>query len=129
MRLFRRGTDLVRDVLRERRTRATVDQVHGSASHRTRCSAVGTGRSRSGVRGVARRDAHGSSRAAAPTRALPVQDRAELALWLLDSVGDEPASEVERAWIEEAKHMLAEIERGEVSTAPWAEARARIFAR
>lgn len=60
---------------------------------------------------------------------LPAQDRAELALRLLDSVGDEPASEVERAWIEEAKRRLQEIERGEVSTVPWAVARARIFAR
>ena len=60
---------------------------------------------------------------------LPAQDRAELALRLLDSVGDEPASEVERAWIEEAKRRLEEIESGEVSTVPWAEARARIFAR
>lgn len=56
-------------------------------------------------------------------------DRAELALRLLDSVGDEPAGEVERAWIEEAKRRPAEIESGEVSTVPWAEARARVFAR
>ncbi len=60
---------------------------------------------------------------------LPEQDRAELALRLLDSVGNEPASEVERAWVDEAKRRLLEIERGEVSTVPWPEARSRIFAR
>jgi putative addiction module component (TIGR02574 family) len=60
---------------------------------------------------------------------LPEQDRAELALRLLDSVGDEPASEVERAWIDEAKRRLAELERGEVSTVAWPEAGKRIFAR
>jgi putative addiction module component (TIGR02574 family) len=59
---------------------------------------------------------------------LPEEDRAELALRLLDSVG-EPADEVERAWIEEAKRRLGEIERGEVRTVPWSEARERIFAR
>ena len=62
-------------------------------------------------------------------RTLPEPLTPELALRLLDSVGDEPASEVERAWIEEAKRRLEEIESGEVSTVPWAEARARIFAR
>jgi putative addiction module component (TIGR02574 family) len=59
---------------------------------------------------------------------LPEQDRAELALRLLDSVG-EPADQVERAWIDEAKRRLAEIERGDVRTVPWSEARHRIFAR
>lgn len=59
---------------------------------------------------------------------LPEQDRTELALRLLDSVG-EPADEVEKAWIEEAKRRLAEIQRGDVQTVPWSEARARIFAR
>lgn len=59
---------------------------------------------------------------------LPEQDRADLALRLLDSVG-KPAEEVERAWFEEAKRRLGEIERGEVQTVPWTEARERIFAR
>jgi putative addiction module component (TIGR02574 family) len=60
---------------------------------------------------------------------LPEQDRAELALRLLDSVGDGTPGEVERAWVDEAKRRLGEIEHGEVSTVPWTEARARIFAR
>ncbi len=59
---------------------------------------------------------------------LPTEDRADLALRLLDSMG-EPADQVERAWIEEAKRRLAEIERGEVHTVPWPEAREQIFAR
>jgi putative addiction module component (TIGR02574 family) len=59
---------------------------------------------------------------------LPEQDRAELALRLLDSVG-EPADGVERAWIEEAKGRLAGLDRGDAQTVPWPEARARIFAR
>jgi putative addiction module component (TIGR02574 family) len=59
---------------------------------------------------------------------LPEQDRAELALRLLDSVG-EPTDQVETAWIEEAKRRLAEIDRGEVHTVPWPDARLRIFAR
>ena len=59
---------------------------------------------------------------------LPEQDRAELALRLLDSVG-EPVDQVERAWIDEAKRRLTAIERGEVQTVPWPEARERIFAR
>ena len=59
---------------------------------------------------------------------LPTEDRADLALRLLDSMG-EPADQVERAWIEEAKRRLAEIERGEIQTVPWPEARERIFAR
>jgi putative addiction module component (TIGR02574 family) len=59
---------------------------------------------------------------------LPEEDRAELALRLLDSVGEAPEG-VERAWIEEAKRRLAEIKRGEVATVPWHEARERIFAR
>lgn len=59
---------------------------------------------------------------------LPDEDRAELALRLLDSVG-EPSEGVEQAWIDEAKARLAAIQRGEAQTVPWSEARARTFAR
>ena len=59
---------------------------------------------------------------------LPEQDRAELALRLLDSIG-EPADQVERDWVEQAKRRLAEIDRGQLQTVPWSEARQRIFAR
>jgi putative addiction module component (TIGR02574 family) len=57
---------------------------------------------------------------------LPDEDRAELALRLLDSIG-QPAAEVERAWIAEAKQRLAEIESGQVTAVAWADARQRIF--
>ena len=60
---------------------------------------------------------------------LPEHDRAELALRLLDSVGDEPTVNIDRAWVEEARRRIAEIDRGDVSTVPWSEARVRIFAR
>jgi putative addiction module component (TIGR02574 family) len=59
---------------------------------------------------------------------LPDDDRAEMALRLLDSIG-EPVDEVERAWIAEAKKRLTELERGEVETVPWTDACKRIFAR
>jgi len=58
---------------------------------------------------------------------LPAEDRADLALRLLDSMG-EPADAVDRGGIEEAKRRLAEIKRGEVHAVPWPEARDRIFA-
>jgi putative addiction module component (TIGR02574 family) len=60
---------------------------------------------------------------------LPEGERRALALRLLDSVGDEPESEVERAWVEEAKRRLGEVRAGRAQPAPWAEACARIFAR
>jgi putative addiction module component (TIGR02574 family) len=59
---------------------------------------------------------------------LPEAEQAKLARRLLDSFG-EPVDEVERAWIEEAKRRLGEIERGEVQTVPSSEACARVFAR
>jgi putative addiction module component (TIGR02574 family) len=59
---------------------------------------------------------------------LPDQDRAAIAMRLLDSVG-ESADEIENAWLQEARARLADIERGSVQTAPWTEARERIFAR
>jgi len=59
---------------------------------------------------------------------LSEQDRAELALRLLDSVG-EPAGEVERAWIDEAKRRLADVDAGSVKAVAWTEARQRMFAR
>ena len=59
---------------------------------------------------------------------LPEEDRTELALRLLDSVG-EPTEAVERAWIEQAKQRLTEIKSGKVTTSSWPEARERIFAR
>ncbi|MDD9966515.1 MAG: addiction module protein [Myxococcales bacterium] len=59
---------------------------------------------------------------------LTQEDRTELAMRLLDSVG-EPAEQVERAWVEEAKRRLGEIQCGEVAMRPGSKARGRIFAR
>jgi len=60
---------------------------------------------------------------------LPESERRTLALRLLDSVGDEPADEIERAWLEEAKSRLEDLRTGRTQAIPWEEARARIFAR
>jgi putative addiction module component (TIGR02574 family) len=61
-------------------------------------------------------------------RALPEEERALLALQLLDSVG-EPETEIERAWRDEVRQRLADIDGGRTALAPWDEARRRIFAR
>jgi putative addiction module component (TIGR02574 family) len=60
---------------------------------------------------------------------LPESERRALALRLLDSVGDEPEGEVERAWIDEAKRRLDDVRARRTELSPWAEARKRIFAR
>ena len=60
---------------------------------------------------------------------LPDAERRALALLLLDSVGNGPEAEVERAWLDEAERRLDDVRAGRVQPAPWAEARARIFAR
>ena len=61
-------------------------------------------------------------------QALPDEERAILALQLLDSVG-EPEPEIERAWSDEVRQRLADIDAGRTRLAPWDEAKARIFAR
>lgn len=60
---------------------------------------------------------------------LPEAERRALALRLLESVGDEPEGEIERAWVDEAKRRLDDVQAGHTQVAPWAEARGRIFAR
>ncbi len=60
---------------------------------------------------------------------LPESERRALALRLLESVDDEPQAEVERAWVDEATRRLDDVRAGRTQPAPWAEARARIFAR
>jgi putative addiction module component (TIGR02574 family) len=61
-------------------------------------------------------------------QSLPPDERAILALQLLDSVG-ETEPEVERAWREEVQQRLADINAGRAKLAPWNEAKQRIFAR
>jgi len=60
---------------------------------------------------------------------LPESERRVLALRLLDSVGDEPPEAVERAWVEEARRRLDDLQAGRTRAVPWEEARQRIFAR
>ena len=61
---------------------------------------------------------------------LEVSQRADqlLALQLLDSVG-EPEAEIERAWRDEVRQRLAEIDAGRAKLVSWDEAKRRIFAR
>lgn len=61
-------------------------------------------------------------------QALPAEERAILALQLLDSVG-EPESEIESAWRDEVRRRLDDIDAGRTTLAPWGEAKLRIFAR
>ena len=61
-------------------------------------------------------------------QALPEEERALLALQLLDSVG-ESGPELERAWRDEVRQRLADIDAGRTALASWDEARRRIFAR
>jgi len=61
-------------------------------------------------------------------QALPAEERAVLALQLLDSVG-EPEAEIERAWRDEVRRRLDDIDAGRTKLATWDEARRRIFAR
>lgn len=61
--------------------------------------------------------------------ALPESERRVLAERLLDSLEAAPESGVERAWVKEAAARLEEVRAGRSEPAPWAEARARIFAR
>jgi len=61
-------------------------------------------------------------------QALPDEERAILALQLLDSVG-EPEPEIERAWRDEVRRRIEDIDAGRATFTPWAEARRRIFAR
>ena len=56
-------------------------------------------------------------------------ERRMLALWLLDSAGDELPEDVEKAWVEEARRRLADVRTGRTSAVPWEEAQRRIVAR
>ena len=60
---------------------------------------------------------------------LPESERRLIALRLLDSVGEEPPEEIERAWTEEARRRLEDLRAGRTQPIPWEEARRRIFAR
>ena len=51
-------------------------------------------------------------------KTLSVQDRARLAEELLESLDQEPASEVEAAWDREVQRRVAEVESGMVTLVP-----------
>ncbi|HZO26462.1 MAG TPA: addiction module protein [Chloroflexota bacterium] len=61
---------------------------------------------------------------------LPVSERAELALTLIQSLDSDPegedAFEVERAWLFEVERRAAEVDRGEVKPVPGDEAFTRL---
>jgi len=62
--------------------------------------------------------------------ALPPEARAELADSLLESLHDEIADEgVEKAWDDEIKRRIEEIDSGKVQTIPYEEVRRRLLAR
>ncbi len=57
---------------------------------------------------------------------LPVEDRAELAGLLLESIEDPPDEGVEDAWAAEIERRMAEYRAGRVKTIPWSEVRAHL---
>ena len=56
---------------------------------------------------------------------LPVEDRAELAGRLLESI-DAPDEGVEEAWATEVERRMADYRAGRVKTIPWSEVRAHL---
>ncbi|WP_437977385.1 addiction module protein [Sorangium sp. So ce295] len=60
---------------------------------------------------------------------LPESERRLIALRLLDSVGEEPPEEIERAWTEEALRRIEDLRAGRAQPIAWEDAQKRIFAR
>jgi putative addiction module component (TIGR02574 family) len=60
---------------------------------------------------------------------LPEAQRAELAGRLLESIHGEPDENVEAAWSEEIERRVRQIDAGEVTTIPWEDVRAKLYAR
>jgi putative addiction module component (TIGR02574 family) len=59
---------------------------------------------------------------------LPDEDRSVVALLLLESLGEDNGT-IETAWRNEIEERLGDLRARRVDLVPWAEARARIFAR
>jgi putative addiction module component (TIGR02574 family) len=55
------------------------------------------------------------------------EERSVLALRLLDSVGEAPEA-VEKAWLDEVRARLKDIDEGRVAPVTWEDAKQRIFA-
>jgi putative addiction module component (TIGR02574 family) len=60
---------------------------------------------------------------------LPRSERRALAERLMNSLDESPDGDVERAWMDEAGRRLDDVRAGRSTPVPWAEARARVFAR
>ena len=58
----------------------------------------------------------------------PLNDRADLAAKLLESIDPGEDSDAESAWAEEIKKRLEDIEAGRAELIPWSEARKMIMA-
>lgn len=57
---------------------------------------------------------------------LPVEDRAELAGKLLESIEEPPDEGIEEAWAAEIERRIAEYRAGRVKSIPWSEVRAHL---
>ncbi|MGB7555005.1 MAG: addiction module protein [Candidatus Korobacteraceae bacterium] len=57
---------------------------------------------------------------------LPVNDRAELAGSLLDSLDETVDEDVEASWQEEIALRIQELDSGKARTVPWTEVRSRL---
>lgn len=60
--------------------------------------------------------------------ALTPEERSVLALALIDSLPAEDEPSVEKAWADEIRRRLADLDAGVVKAIPWAEVRARLDA-
>jgi putative addiction module component (TIGR02574 family) len=60
---------------------------------------------------------------------LPERDRAMLAGLLIESLEADPEPDVEKAWSDEIKRRVADIESGNVETVPWEDVRRRLLDR
>jgi putative addiction module component (TIGR02574 family) len=57
---------------------------------------------------------------------LPMEERAELAGMLLESIEEPPDEGVEEAWAAEIERRMTEYRAGIVKTIPWSEVRAHL---
>jgi len=58
---------------------------------------------------------------------LPVEQRAEIAGRLIDSLDPIVDDDIEAAWSEEIRRRLERLDAGDAKTVPWAEAKRRIW--
>lgn len=63
---------------------------------------------------------------------LPAEERADLVVQLLDSLeGEAPSAaelaEIEKAWEEETRRIVRELDEGRMDCVPWEEVREQVF--